>query len=102
MDADWAGGRRTDADDGRAAQDRGIAAGQAFCFIRVHPRQSVAEDHAAKASLAAGRRGASPATASAIARMWSGEVPQQPPTRLSSPAWANSRSTAAVSSGVSS
>ena len=34
--------------------------------------------------------------------MWSGVVPQQPPTRFTSPCSANSRSTAAIFSGVSS
>src|SRR5690606_23230880 len=47
--------------------------------------------HAACSRAAAGTRGATPLTASAIARIWSGVVPQQPPTRLSSPASANSR-----------
>ncbi len=47
-------------------------------------------------------RGGRPCTASAMARIWSGLVPQQPPTRLSRPASANSRRTAAMSSGVSS
>ena len=35
---------------------------------------------------AGGTRGGSPRTASAIARMWSGVVPQQPPTMFSQPA----------------
>ena len=47
-------------------------------------------------------RGAASATAALIARMWSGVVPQQPPTRLTSPAAANSPSSALVISGVSS
>ncbi len=42
------------------------------------------------------------ATASAMAPMWSGVVPQQPPTRLTKPAAANSSMNAAVSSGASS
>ena len=37
-----------------------------------------------------------------MAAMWSGVVPQQPPTMLTSPAAANSPTTAAISSGVSS
>ena len=37
-----------------------------------------------------GLRGDMPATASAMARIWSGVVPQQPPTTLTSPASANS------------
>jgi hypothetical protein len=51
---------------------------------------------------AGGRRGATSRTASAMARMCSGVVPQQPPTRLTSPLWANSRMSAAVSAGRSS
>ena len=47
-------------------------------------------------------RGVAPATASATAATWSGVVPQQPPTMLTSPAWANSPTTAAVSEGPSS
>jgi hypothetical protein len=47
-------------------------------------------------------RGALPATASAMARMCAGVVPQQPPTTLTSPASANSASMAAVASGLSS
>ena len=46
--------------------------------------------------------GGSPATASAIAAMCSGVVPQQPPTPLTRPLCANSRSSAVVSAGVSS
>jgi len=42
------------------------------------------------------------ATASRIRRIWSGVVPQQPPTILSSPERANSARIAAISSGVSS
>ncbi len=49
-----------------------------------------------------GRRGGRSRTASAIARMWAGVVPQHPPTMLTSPCSANSRSTAAMDSGVSS
>ena len=49
-----------------------------------------------------GTRGALSATASAMARMWAGVVPQQPPTRLTSPLAANSDTTAAVSSAASS
>ena len=37
--------------------------------------------------------------AAAIARIWSGVVPQQPPTRLSHPSPANSRSVAAIAAG---
>ncbi len=47
-------------------------------------------------------RGALPATACAIAAMCAGVVPQHPPTRLTSPASANSASTAAVSAAASS
>src|SRR5690606_12322418 len=47
-------------------------------------------------------RGATPSTAAAIARMWSGVVPQQPPTMLTRPARAHSPICAAVCSGVSS
>ena len=39
--------------------------------------------------------------ASAIARMWAGVVPQQPPTMLTSPAWAHSPRCRAVVSGDS-
>ena len=42
------------------------------------------------------------ATAWLIARMWSGVVPQQPPSRLTRPLAANSLSNSAVSSAVSS
>ena len=51
---------------------------------------------------ATGSRRALPSTAAAIAAMWSGVVPQQPPTKLRKPASANSARTAAVWSGVSS
>jgi hypothetical protein len=47
-------------------------------------------------------RGGSPATVSAMARMWEGVVPQQPPTMLAKPASANSRMTFAMASGDSS
>ena len=47
-------------------------------------------------------RGATPRTASAIIRTCSGVVPQQPPTRLTRPACANSPSRVLVISGVSS
>ncbi|KAG1414244.1 hypothetical protein G6F57_023840 [Rhizopus arrhizus] len=47
-------------------------------------------------------RGVSAATLSAMARMWSGVVPQQPPDMFTSPARANSSSNADVSAGVSS
>ena len=50
----------------------------------------------------ASARGGRPATASAMARMCSGRVPQHPPTILSQPFDANSRTTAAIDSGVSS
>ena len=49
-----------------------------------------------------GTRGGTSATASAMARMCASVVPQQPPTRLTSPLCANSRINAAVWSGVSS
>src|SRR3546814_6273747 len=58
--------------------------------------------HAAASSARDSLRGATPSTASAIARMWSGVVPQQPPTKLSRPDSANSFSVADISSGVSS
>ncbi len=41
-------------------------------------------------------------TASAMARMWAGFVPQQPPTTLTHPASANARRSFAIDSGVSS
>src|SRR5512146_316563 len=47
-------------------------------------------------------RGATPRTASAIARMCAGVVPQQPPTRFTRPLLANSPIVAAICSGVSS
>jgi hypothetical protein len=47
-------------------------------------------------------RGGSVATACAMAPMWSGVVPQQPPAMLTKPACANSLSNAEVMSGVSS
>jgi len=54
------------------------------------------------ASITGGWRSGRPATLSAMARMWSGVVPQQPPTTLTKPARANSSSRREVSSGVSS
>ena len=53
-------------------------------------------------SMTGGTRGLTPATAAAIRLMWSGVVPQQPPSRLSSPLSANSWTMAAVCSGASS
>ncbi len=47
-------------------------------------------------------RGATPATASTMARMCSGVVPQQPPTMLTKPDRANSPSSDDMFSGVSS
>ena len=47
-------------------------------------------------------RGARPSTRAAMAPMCCGVVPQQPPTRLSSPESANSPTMAAVSSATSS
>ena len=47
-------------------------------------------------------RGCLSSTAEAMAAMWSGVVPQHPPTRLTKPASANSAMTSAVSSGCSS
>ena len=47
-------------------------------------------------------RGCKSLTASAMARMWSGVVPQQPPTTLSQPFSANSRRSFAIDRGVSS
>ena len=49
-----------------------------------------------------GRRGGLPRMASAMARMWAGVVPQQPPTMFTQPLSANSPSTAAICAGVSS
>ncbi len=43
-----------------------------------------------------------PSTAPAMAAMWAGVVPQQPPTRFTNPASANSLMTAAVSAAASS
>ena len=48
------------------------------------------------------RRGSTPAAAAATARMWSGVVPQQPPSMLTRPLSANRPSSPAVVSGVSS
>ncbi len=47
-------------------------------------------------------RGATPATASAIARTWAGVVPQQPPAMLMSPSRAYWPSSSAVVAGPSS
>src|SRR3546814_17718546 len=58
--------------------------------------------HAAASSARDSLRGATPSTASAIARMWCGVVPQQPPMKLSRPDSANSFSVADTSPGVSS
>jgi hypothetical protein len=56
----------------------------------------------AAASSTGSLRGGRPRIAPAIAAMCSGVVPQQPPTRLSRPASANSRRVVAMSSGLSS
>ncbi len=50
----------------------------------------------------AGSRGVAPSMTSAMREMCAGVVPQQPPTRLTSPAPVNSLSTVAIWSGVSS
>ena len=47
-------------------------------------------------------RTGAPLTASAMEAMWSGVVPQQPPTMFSRPAAANSRRMSAVAAGCSS
>src|SRR5664279_5419727 len=47
-------------------------------------------------------RGARPLTAVAMALMWAGVEPQQPPRRLTHPLAANSASVVAISAGVSS
>ena len=47
-------------------------------------------------------RGALPSAAAAMARMWSGVVPQQPPIMFTNPLAANSPSSRAVSAGRSS
>jgi len=49
-----------------------------------------------------GRRGGSPATASLMAAMCWGPVPQQPPTAFTQPFWANSRRSPAVVGACSS
>ncbi len=59
-------------------------------------------DNRSRGSRVAGTRGATPATASAIARMCSGDVPQQPPTTFTSPSRAKSPTVRAICSGVSS
>ena len=51
---------------------------------------------------AGGWRGRVPFTALRTARMWSGVVPQQPPTKLTRPSAASAPSAAAVTSGASS
>ena len=48
------------------------------------------------------RRGATPSTACAMAAMWAGVVPQQPPTMFSSPLRAHSPICSAMISGDSS
>ncbi len=53
-------------------------------------------------STAGGTRGGTPRTAAAMARMWSGVEPQQPPTMLSQPLEAKSRRSRLICSGVSS
>ena len=53
-------------------------------------------------STAGTARGGSPFTASAIARMCAGFVPQQPPTKFTQPASAKARRSFAIDSGVSS
>src|SRR5699024_1641858 len=69
---------------------------------RLKPGQArvAGEGHAATSPVSGKIRGGRPSTASAIARMWSGVVPQQPPMMLTRPDWANSASTGAISSGV--
>ena len=54
-----------------------------------------------KGSTLGGTRGGRPRTAAAIASMCAGVVPQQPPTTLTQPRSANSRTRPAVISGVS-
>ena len=51
---------------------------------------------------AAGECGLASATAAAMALMWCGVVPQQPPTTFSRPSRANWPRTSAICSGVSS
>ncbi len=55
-----------------------------------------------RGSIAGTLRGATLRTCAAIAAMCSGVVPQQPPTMLRNPDWANSSSRQEVCSGVSS
>ena len=59
-------------------------------------------DRRSAGGTADGVRGAPCVDASAIAAMCAGVVPQQPPTMLTSPAVANSPTTRAIASGVSS
>ena len=59
-------------------------------------------DRRSATGTSAGSRGVPPEAASAIAAMWSGVVPQQPPTMLTRPAEANSPTTRDIWSGVSS
>ncbi len=49
----------------------------------------------------AGRRGLRPCAAAAMARMWSGVVPQQPPTMLTQPSSMKRASSREIDSGVS-
>ncbi len=59
-------------------------------------------DSRSAGATSAARRGSTPLAAVAMAAMCSGVVPQHPPTMLTSPSPANSPSTAAIWSGVSS
>ncbi len=59
-------------------------------------------DRRSAGTTTAGSRRSRPSTAWAIAAMWAGVVPQQPPRMLTKPASANSLTMPAVSSGVSS
>src|SRR5690606_14897886 len=70
-------------------------------FEAAEPGMARQDAHAACSSRGCWR-GACACTAAAIASICAGVVPQQPPTRLSSPARAKSPSTRAMSSGVSS
>ncbi len=65
------------------------------------PEKKVVRARASASGVGSGR-GGTLATDSAIARMWAGVVPQQPPTMLTRPLVANSPTRRPVVSGASS
>ena len=79
---------------GRAGHVRALADVDEIGLLGQHQRLQSAEARAHRDLRHA--RGGRSATAAAMARMWSGVVPQQPPTIFRKPAWANSPNTCAM------